>query len=134
MEALMPEKTGVFEPFAHQTFNMLVTTEFRIVIGSLAAFIVAMFLNNFLYHKWKKNIYVKYVVILILVMVIDTLIFHTVAFAGTIGTNDLLGSIASVTILKVILSFVSIPVFGFGLRGYSYPADATLPTARKVEA
>jgi uncharacterized integral membrane protein (TIGR00697 family) len=134
LEALIPEKTGVFPDYGHSTFNWLLGTEARIVFGSLIAFMVAMYLNNTLYHKWKKNIYVKYAIILILVMVIDTLLFHVIAFAGTIEANDLLGSIASVTILKVILSIVSIPIFGFGLRGYSYWEESSLAARRKVEA
>ncbi|MCJ2564329.1 MAG: VUT family protein [Candidatus Thermoplasmatota archaeon] len=132
MEALMPEKTGVFPDHGHATFNWLLGTEARIVFGSLIAFVVAMYLNNFLYHKWKKNIYVKYVVILIIVMAIDTVLFHTIAYTGVIGTNDLLGSIASVTLLKTILSVVSIPIFGFGLKGYSYWAEASL--VKRTEA
>lgn len=132
LEFMIPEKRGVFEDYAHDTFLYLLGTEARIVLGSLVAFIVAMYLNNFLYHKWKKNIYVKYVLILIFVMVIDTLLFHAIAFTGTIGTNDLLGSIASVTILKIILSVVSIPVFHFGLKGYSYGEPAPLP--KRTEA
>jgi hypothetical protein len=37
-----------------------------------------------------------------------------------------------VTILKIILSVVSIPVFGLGLRGYSYWTEASL--AKRTEA
>ncbi|MCK4367555.1 MAG: queuosine precursor transporter [Thermoplasmata archaeon] len=134
LESMIPEKTGVFPDYTHSTFNWLLGTEARIVFGSLMAFVVAMYLNNFLYHKWKKHIYVKYVLILILVMAIDTVLFHTIAYTGTIGTNDLLGSIASVTILKIILSVVSIPVFGFGLKGYSYWEQASLATRRETGA
>jgi uncharacterized integral membrane protein (TIGR00697 family) len=132
LEFMIPEKTGEFPPYTHSTFYWLLGTEARIVFGSLMAFIVAMYLNNFLYHKWKKNIYVKYVVILILVMAIDTVIFHAIAFTGTIDDKALLGSIASVTILKIILSVVSIPVFGFGLKGYSYGEPASL--GKRTEA
>ncbi|MFQ6106152.1 MAG: queuosine precursor transporter [Thermoplasmata archaeon] len=133
LEALIPEKRGVFPDYGHSTFNWLLGTEARIVFGSLVAFMTAMYLNNTLYHKWKRNIYVKYAVILILVMVLDTALFHAIAYTGTISTNDLLGSIASVSILKIILSIVSIPVFGFGLKGYSYWEEASL-AAKGTEA
>lgn len=134
LEALMPEHPpGPFPAYGHDTFNLLLGTEPRIVFGSLIAFIAAMYINNTLYHKWKKNIYIKYALILILVMTIDTAIFHTIAFAGTWTTEQLAGSIASVTVLKMILSVVSIPVFGFGLRGYAYMERASVPTKKEAE-
>ena len=134
LEALMPEKRGIFPDYGHDTFNLLLGTEARIVFGSLIAFMVAMTLNNYLYHKLKQNIYLKYGLILILVMFIDTLLFHSIAFLGVIGTNDLLGSIASVTVLKTILSVVSIPVFGFGLRGYAWAGETSFDFRRRAEA
>lgn len=102
------------------TFSHLTSIEVRIVFGSVIAFVVAMYLNNYLYHKWKWNIWARYGIILILVMTIDTLIFHTIAFAGIFSTEGLLGSIASVTVFKIILTLVSIPIFALGLKAYGW--------------
>lgn len=135
LEALIPEYPpgDPFPVYGHDTFNLLLGTEPRIVFGSLIAFIAAMYINNTLYHKWKKNIYFKYALILILVMAIDTVIFHTIAFAGVMTTEQLAGSIASVTVLKMILSVVSIPVFGFGLKGYTYLERTSAPVKKEAE-
>lgn len=102
------------------TFSHLTSIEVRIVFGSVIAFVVAMYLNNYLYHKWKWNILARYGIIMILVMTIDTLIFHTIAFAGIFSTEGLLGSIASVTVFKIILTLVSIPIFALGLKAYGW--------------
>ncbi|MCK5292191.1 MAG: queuosine precursor transporter [Thermoplasmata archaeon] len=102
------------------TFSHLTSIEVRIVFGSVIAFVVAMYLNNYLYHKWKWNIWARYGIILILVMTIDTLLFHTIAFAGIFSTEGLLGSIASVTVFKIILTLVSIPIFALGLKAYGW--------------
>lgn len=102
------------------TFAHLTSIEVRIVFGSVIAFVVAMYLNNYLYHKLKWNILARYGIIMILVMTIDTLIFHTIAFAGIFSTEGLLGSIASVTVFKIILTLVSIPIFAFGLKAYGW--------------
>lgn len=102
------------------TFSHLTSIEVRIVFGSVIAFVVAMYLNNYLYHKWKWNIWARYGIILILVMTIDTLIFHTIAFVGIFSTEGLIGSIASVTVFKIILTLVSIPIFALGLKAYGW--------------
>ena len=53
-------------------------------------------------------------------MTIDTLLFHTIAFAGIFSTEELLGSIASVTVFKIMLTLVSIPIFALGLKAYGW--------------
>jgi uncharacterized integral membrane protein (TIGR00697 family) len=120
LELAVPEAKGVFPDHTSQTFAWLSSTEVRIVAGSIIAFFVAMWLNNHLFHRWKLNLWVKYAVILMIVMSIDTLIFHTIAYAGIFSAEGLLGSIASVTIFKIILSILSIPVFALGLRAYGW--------------
>lgn len=129
LELVIPEARGVFPDHTSLTYSWLAGVEVRIVIGSIVAFLIAMYLNNYLYHKWKWNIWGRYAVILIVVMTIDTVIFHTIAFAGIFSAEELLGSIASVTAFKIILSLVSVPVFAFGLRAYGW----TFSTEKKQE-
>ncbi|MEE9223520.1 MAG: queuosine precursor transporter [Thermoplasmata archaeon] len=124
LELAVPDATergfgAVGAPLA-LTFSHLTSIEWRIVIGSVIAFVVAMYLNNYLYHRWKWNILARYGIILILVMSIDTVLFHTIAFAGVFSTEGLLGSIASVTIFKIFLILVSIPIFAMGLKAYGW--------------
>jgi uncharacterized integral membrane protein (TIGR00697 family) len=116
------------------TFTHLTSIEVRIVFGSVIAFVVAMYLNNYLYHRLKWNIWAKYGIILILVMTIDTVIFHTIAFAGIFSTEGLLGSIASVTIFKVLLSAISIPVFALGLKAYGWTEFLETGVERTVQS
>ncbi len=124
LELALPDATergfgSIGTPLA-LTFSHLTSIELRIVFGSVVAFVVTMYLNNYLYHKWKWNIWARYGMILILVMTIDTLIFHTIAFAGIFSTEGLLGSIASVTVFKILLTLVSIPIFALGLKAYGW--------------
>jgi uncharacterized integral membrane protein (TIGR00697 family) len=124
LELAVPDATvrgfGVVGGSLASTFSHLTDIEVRIVIGSAIAFVAAMYLNNYLYHRWKWNLWARYGVILILVMTIDTVIFHTIAFAGIFSTEGLLGSIASVTVFKIILTLISIPVFALGLKAYGW--------------
>jgi uncharacterized integral membrane protein (TIGR00697 family) len=115
-------------------FTHLTSIEVRIVFGSVIAFVVAMYLNNYLYQRLKWNIWAKYAIILILVMSIDTVIFHTIAFAGIFSTEGLLGSIASVTTFKIILSAISIPVFALGLKAYGWTESLETGVERTVQS
>lgn len=134
LEFMVPEAKGVFPPHTSQTFAWLASTEVRIIAGSIIAFFIAMWLNNYLYHRWKLNLWAKYAIILMVVMSIDTLIFHTIAYAGIFSTEGLLGSIASVTIFKIILSIISIPVFALGLRAYGWTFFIDKEQERTVES
>jgi uncharacterized integral membrane protein (TIGR00697 family) len=116
------------------TFSHLTSIEVRIVIGSAIAFVVAMYLNNYLYHRLKWNLWARYGLILILVMTIDTVLFHTIAFAGIFSTEGLLGSIASVTIFKLILTLVSIPIFALGLKAYGWTEFLETSHERTVQS
>lgn len=124
LELIVPDATvrgfGAVGGSLATTFSHLTSIEVRIVIGSVIAFVVAMYLNNYLYHRWKWNLWARYGIILILVMTIDTVLFHTIAFAGVFSTEGLLGSIVSVTIFKIILTLISIPVFAMGLKAYGW--------------
>ncbi len=133
LELVVPEAKNVFPPHTSDTYAYLTGTEVRIVVGSMIAFFVAMYLNNYLYHRWKWNLWAKYAVVLMIVMAIDTAIFHTIAYAGTFSSEGLTGSIASVTIFKVILSVISIPVFALGLRAYGWSFSLEKKQKRPVE-
>lgn len=134
LELALPEARGVFPEHTSQTFAWLTSLEVRIVIGSMIAFVIAMYLNNYLYHRWKWNIWGRYAVILIIVMTIDTVLFHTIAYAGIFSTEGLLGSIASVTVFKIILSIITIPVFAMGLKVYGWTFFLEKEHERAAEA
>ncbi|MFH1773417.1 MAG: queuosine precursor transporter [Methanobacteriota archaeon] len=121
LENLIPEAKGIFPDYTSQTFNWLVSTEVRIVAGSLLAYCIAMWLNNYLYNsKPERNLIVKYMLAIGAAQVIDTIVFHITAYLGLVEFNALVGSIFSTLVLKFIIAALSIPIFLGGLKGYSY--------------
>jgi hypothetical protein len=121
IENLIPEARGVFPDFTSATFNWLVSTEVRIVLGSLLAFVAAMSMNNYLYNlDPEKNLIVKYLTAIGAAQVVDTVVFHFVAYFGIVDLSDIMGSIGSTIIFKFIIAMLSVPIFLGGLRGYSY--------------
>jgi uncharacterized PurR-regulated membrane protein YhhQ (DUF165 family) len=93
----------------------------RIVLGSLLAFVAAMSLNNYLYSvDPKRTLIVKYLMAIGIAQIVDTIIFHFVAYLGIVALSDIFGSIGSTIIFKSIITLFSIPIFLGGLRGYSY--------------
>lgn len=121
IEAFVPEYEGVFPTFASETFEWLVGVEVRIVLGSLCAFVAAMWLNNCIYNSNpERSLILKYLSALGASQVIDTVIFHLVAYFGLVETTPLLGSIGSTIIFKLIIALLTVPIFLGGLKGYSY--------------
>ena len=121
MEAIVPEAKGIFPTFTSETFAWLVGVEVRIMLGSLCAFVAAMWLNNYIYNaKPERNLILKYLSALGASQVIDTVIFHIVAYIGIVETTPLLGSIGSTIIFKLIIAVLTIPIFLGGLKGYTY--------------
>ncbi len=120
IENLIPEYHGVFPDFASETFGWLVGTEVRIVFGSLIAYALAMTLNNYIYNSAGRNLIIKYLGAIGIAQVLDTVVFHLIAYVGLVEFNALLGSIASTIIFKWVLTLLSLPIFLAGLRGYSY--------------
>lgn len=121
LENLVPEKRGIFPDFTSETFGWLVTTEVRIVLGSLLAFCVAMWLNNYLYNsKPERNLIAKYLSAIGIAQIIDTIVFHLTAYLGLVEFTAILGSIGSTIIFKIIIAILSVPIFLGGLKGYTY--------------
>lgn len=121
LENLVPEYKGVFPDYASQTFGWLVGTEVRIVAGSLLAYCVAMWLNNYLYNSNpERNMIARYMLAIGAAQVVDTVVFHLTAYLGLVEFDALAGSIFSTLLLKFIIAALSIPVFLGGLKGYSY--------------
>lgn len=122
LENLVPEYKGVFPDFASETFGWLVGTEVRIVAGSLTAYALAMSLNNYVYNTSKRGLVSKYLAAMGSAQVLDTVVFHLIAYFGLVDLNELLGSMASTVVFKWIIALFSLPIFIGGLRGYSYIA------------
>lgn len=121
LENLIPEARGIFPDFASETFGWLVSTEIRIVLGSLLAFAIAMWINNYLYNSNpERNLIAKYLLAIGVAQVIDTVVFHFTAYLGLLEFGYIMGSIGSTIIFKVIITVLTIPIFLTGLKGYTY--------------
>jgi hypothetical protein len=120
LENMIPEYKGVFPDFASETFGWLVGTEVRIVFGSLAAFAIAMAVNNYVYTTSRRGLIIRYLGAIGSAQVLDTVVFHIIAYVGLVESDALLGSIASTILFKWIITLLSLPIFLAGLRGYAY--------------
>lgn len=120
LENLVPEYKGVFPDFASETFGWLVSTEVRIVFGSLVAYALAMAINNYVYNTARRGLVIKYLAAIGAAQVLDTVVFHLIAYWGLVEQDALLGSIASTIVFKWVIILFSLPIFLAGLRGYSY--------------
>lgn len=121
LEALIPEAQGVFPGHTSETFNWLLSTELRIVFGSLLAYCIAMWINNYLYNlKPERNLVAKYMLAIGVAQIIDTIVFHLAAYVGILDLDVIIGSIGATIVFKILISLLSIPIFLIGLRGYVY--------------
>lgn len=87
----------------------------RIVVASLIAFLAGQLLNSFVFERIKVRTQGKLLIVRSLVSslvgdAVDTLIFVTIAFAGTVSSTDLLGLLFISYIIKIVGEVVLQPV------------------------
>lgn len=87
----------------------------RVVLGSLAAYITSQLLDIFLFTKIKeklpstKHLWVRNNVSTIISQLVDTAIFVTIAFIGTVEASALLQIFLSTFVIKVIVALLDTP-------------------------
>ena len=94
----------------------------RIVVASLVAYLVGEFVNSFTVSRMKvltkgKYLWTRTVGSTISGQAVDTIIFITIAFAGTFGNAELVILAVSTYIAKVIVEVVMTPVT-YAIVGY----------------
>ena len=83
--------------------------------GSLTAYITSQLLDIYLFSKIKEKLpsdrflWVRNNVSTIISQLIDTAIFVTIAFAGTIDTNALFQVFISTFVIKIIVALLDTP-------------------------
>lgn len=93
-----------------QEFAMVLNPVWRITLASIVAEVISELLDTEVYHlfrahsPWKRVLFSNSVSI-----PIDTLIFCTIAFYGSLDTKTLLIIIASNIVLKFIITIFSVP-------------------------
>ena len=96
-------------PYPHfytsqEVFSQILSYTPRIVIDSLLAYFIGTIFNSIIMIKLKLNksqISIRTILSPIVGETLDTIVFITIAFVGTIKINELLKLILSVYILKI---------------------------------
>ncbi|WP_432358249.1 queuosine precursor transporter [Sporosarcina sp. UB5] len=102
--------------YEHQeAFETIFTAGFRVTIASLVAYLISQNLDVTLFDKLKrkhgtKKLWVRNNVSTMASQLVDTTIFITIAFAGTMPIGVLLGMIASQYIFKFTIAVLDTPI------------------------
>lgn len=96
-------------------FRMILGSSVRIVIASLIAYLAGSFLNAFLMSRFKlitkgKKFSLRAVISTIAGEGADSMIFITIAFAGSFPLNVVLTMIVSQALLKIAYEIIILPV------------------------
>ena len=89
-------------------YNIIFSYMPRIVVASLSAFLVGELMNSWLMIKireltGRRLLWVRTIGSSVVGQLLDTFIFCTIAFAGTVTTRDLLVMIGSLYVAKVLI-------------------------------
>lgn len=105
--------------FADQdAFSAILGGSFRVIIASLTAYIVSQFLDVYIFHRLRSKhgsskLWLRNNASTILSQLVDTTVFITVAFYGTMPTSALLALIATQYIFKVFVAIIDTPLVYF---------------------
>ncbi|WP_172368914.1 queuosine precursor transporter [Sporosarcina jiandibaonis] len=98
-----------------QSFEVIFTAGFRVTIASLAAYLVSQNLDVTIFDKLKKRhgkkkLWIRNNLSTMASQLVDTAIFITIAFYGTMPLGVLIGMIFSQYIFKFIVAVLDTPV------------------------
>lgn len=96
-------------------FETIFSAGFRVTIASLAAYVISQNLDVTIFDKLKrkhgtKQLWVRNNVSTMVSQLVDTTIFITIAFAGTMPLAVLLGMIASQYVFKFAIAILDTPI------------------------
>lgn len=105
-----------------EAFNQVIGTVPRLVIASLITFLVSQTHDIWAFHFWKRitkgrHLWLRNNLSTIASQAIDTGLFTTLAFAGTVAGLELLSMMISVYIFKVVFALLDTP-FCYWLVGW----------------
>ncbi len=109
---LMP--SAVFAKEAGDAYNIILGMNYRFVVASMTAYLIAQNIDVFLFHFWKKLTGGKYKWIrnnfsTMISQFVDTAIFITIAFFGSVPALGVM--IVSQYIGKLFIAAIDTPVF-----------------------
>lgn len=95
-------------------FALLFSSTWRVLLASLVSYWVGAMLNARIMvamKRWRpRQLFARCITSTIVGETVDSAIFLTIAFAGVLGTDVLLGAIAAQSILKVLYEIVLYPL------------------------
>lgn len=102
------------DPSMDDAFAMTLGSSWRILLGSLAAYLLGSLLNSYvmasLKRRFDKHLFFRCVSSTLLGEAVDSLVFITIAFAGTFSPEVIITMVASQVLFKVLYEIVLYPV------------------------
>ncbi|HEY1096337.1 MAG TPA: queuosine precursor transporter [Alphaproteobacteria bacterium] len=96
-------------------FAAIFASTYRIALAACAAWIVGEFSNSFVVSKMKifqnaRHMAVRFISSTVVGQFLDTIVFFTIAFAGTMSWKNLFWTMLSSWVLKVAYEIVALPL------------------------
>ncbi|MRG86867.1 queuosine precursor transporter [Salinibacillus xinjiangensis] len=96
-------------------FEMILSGSFRVILASLLSYLVSQNFDVAIFHRLKEKhgvqkLWLRNNVSTMTSQLIDTCIFITIAFAGTVPTSALLGMIMTQYLFKLIIAIIDTPI------------------------
>lgn len=101
---------GFFNP---EPYGTVLSAAFRVVAASLTAYWVSAMANTLLFERWRGSLWGRVAVSNLASTALDSLVFITLAFAGTGAPLALM--VGSQTAVKFLISLLLIPLV-YGVR------------------
>ena len=102
-------------PVDNETFNIVFGNSWRIIFGSMTAYLFAQFIDIKIYHFWKKltngnHLWLRNNFSTIFSQLIDTSIVVTILFINVLSGKEILYLIIDGWIFKMIIALIDTPI------------------------
>ena len=112
-------------------YNTILGAVPRIVLGSMVAYVVSQHHDVVAFHLWRRAtggrfLWLRNNASTFVSQAVDTLLFITIAFAGTVPNSVLWNMVGTQYVVKLIIALVDTPLV-YGLVGIIRRYDSTAP-------
>ncbi len=102
-------------PTNNQMYDQLLAMNFRIIIASAISYLISEPMNSLIMAKLKikmlgKHMSVRFILSTVAASGIDSVIFGSIAFYGTMSNGNLIALILTMWLIKVIIEVLGLPV------------------------
>ncbi|MAJ98649.1 MAG: VUT family protein [Flavobacteriales bacterium TMED288] len=102
-------------PVDNETFNIVFGNSWRIIFGSMTAYLFAQFIDIKIYHFWKKltngnHLWLRNNFSTIFSQLVDTSIVVTILFINALSGKEILYLIIDGWIFKMIIALIDTPI------------------------